>query len=154
MGQYHRLKKKTAKFFASFLPSNSLRLRLYRIASYDVGTDVYVGEKVIVIDRLADKNNIIIGDRASVSPGVILVSSSSPNNSRIAPYVRTAYGRIIIGEDAWIGAGSVILPDVSIGKGAVVGAGAVVTRNVDPFTIVAGVPAKKIGEVAINESFA
>lgn len=154
MSQYHRLKKKVAKFSAQFLPSNTLRVRLYRHASYEVGNDVYIGERVIVIDRLVDEKNIVIGDRASISPGVILVSSSAPNKSKIAPYVKTVYGTIIIGNDAWIGAGSVILPDVSIGEGAVVGAGAVVTENVLPFTIVAGVPAKKIGEVSVNESFA
>jgi acetyltransferase-like isoleucine patch superfamily enzyme len=154
MKQYHVLKKKAAKFFAQFLPSNNLRVKLYRLASYEVGKDVYIGERVIIIDLLADKKNILIGDRASISPGAILVSSSSPNKSKIAPYVKTVYGSIMIGSDVWIGAGSVILPDVSIGEGAVVGAGAVVTKNVDPFTIVAGVPAKKTGEVSINEGSA
>lgn len=149
----HKIKKKAAKFLASFLPSNGMRLKLYRIASYDVGKDVYIGDRVIIIDRLSDKSNIIIGDRASISAGVTLVSSSSPNNSMIVPYVKTVYGRIMIGNDAWLGTGSIILPDVSIGEGAVVGAGAVVTKDVAPFNIVAGIPAKKIGEVDTNESF-
>ena len=48
-------------------------------------------------------------------------------------------------DNGWIGANCVITPDVRIGRGAVVGAGAVVTRNVAPFSIVAGVPAKVIG---------
>ena len=46
----------------------------------------------------------------------------------------------------WIGAGATILKGVDIGEGAVVAAGAVVTKNVAPYSIVAGVPAKKIGE--------
>ncbi|MEM8870785.1 MAG: DapH/DapD/GlmU-related protein [Pseudomonadota bacterium] len=51
---------------------------------------------------------------------------------------RTAH----IGHDTWIGAGAMIKPDVTLGHGAVVAAGAVVTRDVDPYTIVAGTPAK------------
>ncbi len=51
----------------------------------------------------------------------------------------------VVGHDTWIGHGAVIRPEVTIGHGAVVGAGAVVTRDVPPFAIVAGVPAKIIG---------
>lgn len=54
--------------------------------------------------------------------------------------------RVVIGHDTWIGHGATILPGVTIGDGAVVGAGAVVTRDVAPYTIVGGVPAKFIRE--------
>ncbi len=47
-----------------------------------------------------------------------------------------------IGHDTWIGAGAMVKPDVTLGHGAVVAAGAVVTKDVDPYTIVAGTPAK------------
>ncbi|MEE4189293.1 MAG: DapH/DapD/GlmU-related protein [Roseobacter sp.] len=53
---------------------------------------------------------------------------------------RTAH----IGHDTWIGAGAMIKPEVTLGHGAVVAAGAVVTKNVDPYTIVAGTPAKPL----------
>lgn len=49
-----------------------------------------------------------------------------------------------IGHDTWIGAGAMVKPDVTLGHGAVVAAGAVVTKDVDPYTIVAGTPAKPI----------
>ncbi|WP_034986959.1 DapH/DapD/GlmU-related protein [Bartonella florencae] len=52
--------------------------------------------------------------------------------------------RIIIGHDVWIGHGAVIMPGVKIGHGAIIGANAVVTKNVLPYTIVAGVPAKPL----------
>lgn len=51
---------------------------------------------------------------------------------------------VTIGHDVWIGHGATILPGVTIGNGAAIGAGAVVSRDVDPWTIVAGVPAKPI----------
>jgi phosphonate metabolism protein (transferase hexapeptide repeat family) len=52
--------------------------------------------------------------------------------------------RVIIGHDVWIGHGAIVLPGISIGHGAVVAAGAVVTKNVEPYAVVAGVPAKRI----------
>ena len=51
---------------------------------------------------------------------------------------------VVLGDDVWIGHGAILLPGVKIGTGAVVGAGAVVTKDVPPFTIVAGVPAKTL----------
>lgn len=54
--------------------------------------------------------------------------------------------KIRIGNDVWLGNGVKILAGVTVGNGAVVGAGAVVTKDVAPYTIVAGVPAKKIGQ--------
>jgi phosphonate metabolism protein (transferase hexapeptide repeat family) len=52
--------------------------------------------------------------------------------------------RVVIGNDCWIGHGAIILPNVSVGDGAVIAAGAVVSRNVTPYTIVGGVPARPI----------
>ncbi|WP_425089795.1 DapH/DapD/GlmU-related protein [Stappia sp.] len=55
-------------------------------------------------------------------------------------------GRVVIGHDVWIGHGATVLPGVTVGDGAVIGAGAVVSRDVAPYTIVGGVPAKLIRE--------
>lgn len=52
--------------------------------------------------------------------------------------------RTVIGNDVWIGCNCVILPNVIIGDGAIIGAGSIVTKDVDPYTIVAGNPAKKV----------
>jgi phosphonate metabolism protein (transferase hexapeptide repeat family) len=57
---------------------------------------------------------------------------------------RRQKARVVIGHDVWIGHGAIVLPGISIGHGAVVAAGAVVTKDVEPFAIVAGVPAKRI----------
>jgi maltose O-acetyltransferase len=60
---------------------------------------------------------------------------------------------VVIEDYAWLSCRTVILPGVKIGFGAVVCAGAVVTKNIEPYSIVAGVPAKKIGERAKNLSY-
>ncbi len=146
---YIKIKKKIVKSLASSMPVNYLRIKLYRTASYIIGDDVYIGEKLVIVDKLSDQRNITIGSRVAISPGVILVASSGPNFSKIKQYVKTVHGTISIEDDAWIGAGAIILPNVTVGEGAVVGAGAVVTKDVDPYTIVAGVPAKKINEVSV-----
>ena len=52
--------------------------------------------------------------------------------------------RVLIGNDVWIGHGVIILPGISVGHGAVIAAGAVVTKNVEPYAVMAGVPAKRI----------
>ncbi len=150
MNKYSRIKKKILKFFASSMPINHLRVNLYRAASYTIGDDVYIGEKLTIVDKLSDQKNVTVGSRVAISPGVILVASSEPNFSKIKQYVKTAHGTIQIKDDAWIGAGAIILPNVTIGEGAVVGAGAVVTKDVEPYTIVAGIPAKKINDVVIS----
>ena len=55
-----------------------------------------------------------------------------------------------IKDDVWIGAGVIILSGVTVGECSVIGAGAVVTKDVEPYTVVAGVPAKKIRNLVID----
>jgi len=70
---------------------------------------------------------------------------SSPDFRRINQQGHTLKP-IVIHDDVWIGGGAIILAGITIGQGAVVAAGAVVTKNVEPYTIVGGVPAKRIKE--------
>jgi acetyltransferase-like isoleucine patch superfamily enzyme len=137
-------KKKMLKPLAKIMPLSTLRVALFRMCGYTIGKHVFIGEDLIISDNLPDKN-VFIGNRASIAPRVTLVTSSGPNLSRIEPYVKVVNsGKIRIENDAWIGAGAIILPNVTIGEGAVVGAGAVVIKDVPSYTVVAGVPAKKI----------
>jgi len=87
---------------------------------------------------------LVIEDRVAISPRVTFVMHSAPNWSRIRNIIGDKKGKIRIKQDAWIGTGAVILPGIEIGEGAIVGANSLVTKDVPDYTIVGGIPAKKI----------
>lgn len=86
---------------------------------------------------------IIVGNSVSISHRVNIMTGSHDVNSKKFCGI---FKPIKIKDYAWLGIGCTILQDVTIGKGAVVCAGAVVTKDVEDFEIVAGIPAKKIGK--------
>lgn len=93
-------------------------------------------------------DRITIGDQALVSQGVRLCAAGHDISSRI---MELTYAPIVVGEKAWVAGWSIILPGVTIGEGAVVAAGAVVTKDVEPWTVVGGNPAKFIKKRVLND---
>ena len=142
-----RLRKKLLKRWArnAFFPSH--RVSLLRLCGFSIGSEVYIADDLIIVEELADRDNITIGNRVSIAPRVTLVTSSHPNNSRIRGFAPVARGPITIEDDAWLGAGCVILPGVRIGRGAIVGANSVVSQDVLPLHVVAGQPARTVREL-------
>lgn len=145
--------------FVGRLPSRTLRslyLRGY-LARFGRGTGVQMGcrflngrkvflgdRNVINFDCLLDGRRyaIRVGNDVSIGPEAsILTLGHDPQSADFAD----KGGEVIIGDRAWICYRAIVLPGVSIGEGAVVGAGAVVSRDVEPYTIVAGSPARVIG---------
>jgi acetyltransferase-like isoleucine patch superfamily enzyme len=125
------------------------RVSLLRRCNYEIGEDVFIGEDLIVIDDTEDyENRLFIHDRVAISPRVTLVLYAIPNYSRVKDTIGTKKGKIVIEQDAWIGTGAVILPNVKIGEGAIVGANSLVTKDVAKFTVVGGVPAKFIAKIS------
>lgn len=90
--------------------------------------------------------NITIGDNVIIAQNVVLRASNHKYSDVNIPIIQQGHigGRIIIGNDCWICANAVITPNVKIGDHSIVAAGAVVTKDVEPFAIVGGVPAKMI----------
>jgi acetyltransferase-like isoleucine patch superfamily enzyme len=144
----------------SHLPSRTIRtiyLRLW-IGQFGEGSGVQMGcrflngkkihigaRNVLNAGCLFDgrKYAIRTGDDVSIGPeAVILTLGHDPQS----PDFADRGAEVIIGDRVWIGYRAVVLPGVTIGEGAVVGAGSIVTKNVEPYTIVAGNPARKIGE--------
>jgi acetyltransferase-like isoleucine patch superfamily enzyme len=85
-----------------------------------------------------------IGDNFVSAPGAYIISHDSSLFRHMGKY---RVEKTIIGDKVYLGANSVILPGVKIGDGVIIGAGSVVTKDVVPFTVVAGVPAKFISTV-------
>ena len=141
--------KKVLKLLVKQMPMYQLRSAMLRWCGYTIGKNVYIGEDLIIVDEPSDWGMVSIGDRVAISPRVTLVVSSRPNFSRIAPSVPVKYDSITIENDVWLGTGVVVLPNITIGEGAVVGANSVVTRDVKPYTIVGGSPARLIREVSV-----
>jgi maltose O-acetyltransferase len=98
-----------------------------------------------VINRgccLDGRGGLRIGDNVSLSPGVwVLTDQHDPHD----PLFPETLAPVEIGDYAWLGSRAMVLPGVTIGEGAVVAAGAVVTRDVPPYTVVGGVPARPMG---------
>ena len=81
---------------------------------------------------------------SNIGGQAVLEGIMMKNGSKYAVAVRKPDGEIVIEEDVWVGAGTILLSHCSIGRGAVVAAGAVVSKPVPPYAVVAGVPAKII----------
>jgi len=97
-------------------------------------------------DCLLDgRGGITLGENVSLAPGVMILTSDHLKDD---PFFGVRDRPVAVGDYVWIGARATILPGVTIGRGAVVAAGALVTRDVPPYAVVGGVPAKIIGERA------
>jgi maltose O-acetyltransferase len=88
------------------------------------------------------RGGVTIGDNVSISPQVAI---STAAHSAVDPGFRVEIRPVAIEDNVWIGMRATILGGVTLGRGSVVAAGAVVTKDVPPLTIVAGVPAKPVG---------
>lgn len=141
------------KWLASNHPDQEIRNLFFRLTGIEIGEDTFINLNVIIVDdKYAKDVKIKIGKRVAISPGVIIISASAPNNSLLKNngYVKKNLIKtesVIIEDDVWIGAGTIILPGIRIGRMAIIGAGSVVTKDVPERTVVAGNPAKIINRI-------
>ena len=120
----------------------SSRARLLGNINLEIGKNTFVGHYTLLT---GGDSSIIIGDNCDISSNVTIVSGThklDPEGIRIAG---EGIGEdIVIGNGVWIGASVTILPGVTIGDKSVIAAGSIVNKNVSPYTIVAGNPAKAV----------
>ena len=112
------------------------------------GRKVFLGERnVINFGCLFDGRQFCIRTGCNVSIGPEATILTLGHDPRSATFEDRG-GDVLIGDRVWIGYRAIVLPGVCIGEGAVIGAGAVVAKDVEPYAIVVGNPARKIGERA------
>lgn len=163
-----KIKKVIRRFYDGFMmlllltvkhiPSQFIRMCFYKILGLQVGKkstihgsylvspwNIKIGNRTIIgIGSILDgRGNLIIGDNVNLSREVCIYTASHDVNSKD---FSSFTNPVVIEDYVWICTRAIILPNVKIGKGAVIGAGAVVTKDVPPYAIVGGVPAKIIGE--------
>lgn len=130
--------------------------------SITIGKDCYIGDN----SRIWSGGSVTIGDHVLVSHNVSIMDNLTHPLDRLARrrQVQAIYQSghpkeielddrpVVIANDAWIGAHALVLRGVTIGEGAIVAAGAVVTKDVAPYTIVAGNPAQPIRTLTGTEA--
>lgn len=126
--------------------SRKIKMNLVSVGKYTYGN--------LDILNFGNSEKLIIGNFCSIAPNVVFLLNSDHYTDRISTfpfkvkclknveYEGISKGDIIVEDDVWIGYGSIILSGVKIGKGAIVAAGSVVTKNIPPYSISAGNPAK------------
>lgn len=141
------------------IPSHSFRKIIYRLSGIKIGKGstihmwanffdpkgIEIEEDTIIGDHcfLDGRSELKIGSHTDIASQVLIYNSEHDIN---AEDFRATAEPVEIGDYVFIGPRAIILPGVKIGNGAVVAAGAVVTKDVSPFSIVGGVPAKEIGQ--------
>ena len=151
--------------FISKIPGKigyKLRYFIYKKKFLEIGKNVMLKENVVMIhpenfsiDSFSGINRncfinalggVQIGKYVQIGPNTVIHSANHNFDNINIPICEQGHTpkKVKIEDDVWVGAGCIILAGVTIRKGAVIAAGAVVTKDVDPYYVVAGVPAKKV----------
>ena len=121
--------------------------------SHVVPSNMEIGENCIIQDKLnfiTNKGRLLVKKYSVISSGVTIVPDSHrltvgvPFFLSAIAHINDVEGIVCIDEDCWIGTGAILIGNVHIGRGSIVAAGAVVTKDVPPYAVVAGVPARII----------
>jgi len=110
------------------------------------GDDVEIGDHCQINTRCR-LVNVKLGNYVMIAPEVVFVSQFHRSDSLEIPMSKQGvidFPQTIIEDDVWIGYRAIIMPGLLVGKGSIIGAQAVVTKNIEPYTVVAGIPARVI----------
>ena len=113
-----------------------------------IGDNTYIGMNSAIIGYV---DKISIGAYVSIAQNVYIMSDSGPNNEIMQRIFPTKVGEVSIGNLCWIGACSVIMPGVTLGKACIVGANSFVNKSFDNYSVIGGNPAKLIRKLSKEE---
>lgn len=121
--------------------------KIYATPSSPISIGCGFAANANVMINARGNGRIVIGNNVLIGPNVVLRANNHRYDNLDLPIAEQGMtdGEILIADDVWIASNAVVLPDVRIGQGAIVAAGAVVTKNIPPYAIVGGIPAKVIG---------
>lgn len=108
-----------------------------------LGNNVYMNFNVTMVDD----GDIYIDDDVMIGPNVTIISGTHPTDPELRRQIYQYTATVHIQNNAWIGANSIILPGVTIGKNAIIGAGSVVTKDIPDNVIACGNPCKIIKKI-------
>lgn len=137
---------------AFFCLIKSWRTVIHRWRGVNIGKGVYIGHDVL-FDRVFT-DQIFIGDNSSIGDRTIITAHANiPSDTRLKKIYPRMVMKTIIGKGVWIMPNVIISPGVTIGDEAVIATGAVVTKDIPPRSLVAGVPAKVVKDFSDHEIF-
>ncbi len=147
--------------FVNKIPFPEVRVELYRRAGMTIGNqtnimmhcvvlqarDITIGPNCIIgpYTTLDGRGTLTVGRNVNIAGDVLLIAGHHLVDS---PTAEGKVGKLVIEDNAWVAMRATILPGVTVGEGAYVAAAALVNRDVEPYTLVGGVPAKKIRDRA------
>ena len=111
------------------------------------GRNVYADFNLTIVDD----GVVRIGDSVLIGPNVTLTTAGHPVDPELRRKGLQYNVEIVIGENAWLGAGVIVLPGVTIGENAVIGAGSVVTRDIPPNVVAVGNPCRVLREIGEHD---
>ena len=149
-------------FQVGYFPSRHIRKLIYKCIGAKIGKKVVIhfrteirapynleiGSGCIIGDNaiLDARNGLILGRNVNLSSNVSIYTEQHDHSDPYFKCTNRGKKKVTIGDRVWIGSNVIILPGVEIGEGAVCCAGCVVTKDVEPFSVVAGIPAKKVND--------
>lgn len=107
------------------------------------GSGIYANSNLTCVDD----GHIYVGDKVMFGPNVTIATAGHPVNPELRGRALQFNRDVYIGENAWIGAGVIILPGVHIGRNTVIGAGSVVTRDIPDDVVAVGNPCRVLREI-------
>lgn len=122
-------------------------VNIERKADFGKGDGIIIGDNSGLGVNCDVRGPLEMGTNIMMGPDVVIMTSVHDTTRTDIPMNQQGHlpkQKVTIGDDVWIGARVIILPGVNVGKGSIIGAGAVVTKDIQEYSVVAGVPAKVI----------